>query len=155
MRARGQGHQDSECEQETIAVPRVNLRLRAGISGFETEEESTPGALLGIPADAVRALELDSASLLALRVRDRGMEPMLFEDDWVVIDTNDTILRSREAYAVNWNGEACIQQLVRRGAEWYLNYLHEDFKPINVRSGRLHIVGRAVYQPGRLLTGRL
>ena len=83
------------------------------------------------------------------------MEPMLFEDDWVVIDTGDTALRSGEVYAVNWNGEACIQQLVRRGAEWYLSFLHDEFKPINVRSGQLHIVGRAVYQPGRLLTGRL
>ena len=133
-------------ESATIPVPRVKLKLRAGISGFETEAELTPGAILEMPGAAVRALKIDPSGLLALRVRDRGMEPMLFEDDWVVIDTGDTALRSGEVYAVNWNGEACIQQLVRRGAEWYLSFLHDEFKPINVRSGQLHIVGRAVYQ---------
>lgn len=146
---------DSECDRQTIAIPRVTLKLRAGVAGFETESDLVRGAPLKVPAAAIRALKAQPGNLLALRVRDRGMEPLLFEDDWVVIDTGDTALRSREVYAVNWNGEACIQQLVKRGAEWYLTYLHEDFKPINVRSGQLNIVGRAVYQPGRLLTGRL
>lgn len=80
---------------------------------------------------------------------------MLFEDDWVVIDTGDTVKRSREVYAVNWNGEACIHQLVERGGQWYLSYANPEFKPLNIRSGQLKIVGRVVYQPGRLLTGRL
>lgn len=108
-----------------------------------------------MPVEAIRALQADPAHLLAIQVRDRGMEPMLFEDDWVVIDTSDTALRNREVYGVNWNGEACVQQLLRRGGEWYLNYLHEDFKPINVRSGQCVIVGRVVYQPSRVLAGRL
>lgn len=93
--------------------------------------------------------------LLALRVRDQGMEPMFFEGDWVVVDTSDTMLRSREVYAVNWNGEACVQQLVERGGQWYLSYVNTDFKPINVRSGQLSIVGRVIYQPGRAIAGRL
>ena len=148
-------HDDSGHEHTTVPVPRVKLKLRAGISGFETEEALRYGGPLQVPAETVRALSSGAGKLLGIQVRDRGMEPLLFEDDWVVIDTGDTALRSREVYAVNWNGEACIQQLVKRGAEWYLSYLHEDFKPINVRSGQLNIVGRAVYQPGRVLTGRL
>ena len=80
---------------------------------------------------------------------------MMFEDDWVVIDTSDTKLRSREVFAVNWNGEACVQQLVERGGQWYLSYMNPNFKHINTRSGQLGIVGRVVYQPGRQVTGRL
>jgi len=80
---------------------------------------------------------------------------MLFEDDWVVVDTGDTTLRNRDIYAVNWNGEACVQQLVERGGQWYLTSVNPEFKPINVRSGQLNIVGRVVYQPGRIITGRL
>jgi phage repressor protein C with HTH and peptisase S24 domain len=97
----------------------------------------------------------DTRGLLAVRVRDRGMEPLFFEDDWVVIDTGDTARRSREVYAVNWNGEACVQQLVERGGQWYLSYVNQDFTPINVRSGQLDIVGRVVYQPVRAIAGRL
>ena len=56
---------------------------------------------------------------------------------------------------MNWDGEAVVAQLLQRGGQWYLSFLHTDFKPINVRSGQMNIVGRVVYQPGRLLTGRL
>jgi SOS-response transcriptional repressor LexA len=148
-------HSANESARAPVLIARVSLRLRAGISGFETEAATSTGEGIEMPVEAIRALQADPAHLLAIQVRDRGMEPMLFEDDWVVIDTSDTALRNREVYGVNWNGEACVQQLLRRGGEWYLNYLHEDFKPINVRSGQCVIVGRVVYQPSRVLAGRL
>lgn len=131
------------------------LQLRAGADAYDTIPDMTVTEPLLVPTPVVRALETDPQRLLALRVRDMGMEPMLFEDDWVVIDTSDTKRRSRDVFAVNWNGEACVQQLVERGGQWYLSYTNPDFKPINVRSGQLSIVGRVVYQPGRLVTGRL
>lgn len=136
-------------------VRRVSLRLRAGISGFDVEPDLTTLEPLLIPVSVLRTLNVDSAALLALRVRDQGMEPMLFEDDWIVIDTADTTLRSGEVYAMNWNGEACVQQLVKLGGQWYLNYVNSKFKPINVKSGQLSIVGRVVIQPTRVVTGRL
>jgi SOS-response transcriptional repressor LexA len=83
------------------------------------------------------------------------MEPMLFEDDVVVINTADTRPISRELYAVNFDGEACVKQLLHQGGQWYLHSLNPDFKPINMRSGQCSIVGRVVYQPGRVVTGRL
>ena len=136
-------------------VRRVTLRLRAGISGFETEPDLETIGPLMVPTSVVAALRADPQQLLALRVRDQGMEPMLFEDDWIVINTGDTARYSREVYAVNWNGEACVAQLVERGGQWYLTYVNAAYKPINIRSGQLGIVGRAVYQSGRLITGRL
>lgn len=137
------------------AIRRVMLQLRAGADNYDTVPDMTVAEPLLVPTAVVRALQADAQRLLALRVRDMGMEPMLFEDDWVVIDTGDTKRRSRDVFAVNWNGEACVQQLVERGGQWYLNYTNPDFKPINVRSGQLSIVGRVVYQPGRIVTGRL
>ena len=140
---------------DPIAVRAVKLRLRAGISGFEVEPEMLGAKHVPVPAPAVRALGADASRLLALQVADRGLEPLVFEDDWVVVDTADTTKRSREVYAVNWDGEAVIAQLVQRGGQWYLNFLNPDFNPINARSGQMNVVGRVVYQPGRLLTGRL
>jgi SOS-response transcriptional repressor LexA len=140
---------------DLIAVPRILLKLRAGITGFEIEPDLTAIEPLAMPAAAVRTLKANPASLLALRVRDEGMEPMLFEDDWVVLNVEDTAVRSGEIYAVNWNGEPCVQQLVQRGGQWFLSYLNPAFHPINIRSGQLQVVGRVVYQAGRLTTGRL
>lgn len=136
-------------------IRRVTLQLRAGAESYDTIPDMTAEEPLLIPTTVVRALQVDPLRMLAMRVRDRGMEPMLFEDDWIVIDTSDTKRRSREVFAVNWNGEACIQQLLERGGQWYLSFTNPDFKPINTRSGQLSIVGRAVYQPGRFVTGRL
>ena len=147
---------ESELDQIRVArIPRVTLRLRAGSASYETEPDLTFLEPLLVLQRELDALRLEARQLLAMRVRDQGMEPMLFEDDWVIIDTGDTVRRSREVFAVNWNGEACVQQLVERGGQWYLNSVNRDFKPINIRSGQCSIVGRVVYQPGRVVTGRL
>ena len=80
---------------------------------------------------------------------------MFFEDDWIVVNIMDASLRSGEVYAVNWNGEACVHQLIKRTGQWYLNHINPAFKPINVRSGQLQVVGRVVYQAGRVIGGQL
>ena len=90
------------------------LRLRAGVEGFETEPDLAPGDHLQIPASDFQRLGSEHDALLAMQVRDRGLEPLVFEDDWIVIDTSDRARRDREVYAVNWDGESCITQLQRR-----------------------------------------
>jgi len=142
-------------ETEVTLVPRITLRLRAGSTDYDTVPDLSSLEPLRVLTSELRALGAQPHRLLAMRVRGQGMEPMLFEDDWVVIDTGDTVRRNREVYAVNWNGEACVQQLVERGGQWYLTSVNSDFKPINVRSGHLSIVGRVVYQPGRTVAGKL
>lgn len=142
-------------EPDTVPVRRVTLRLRAGVTGFETEPDQEDGGVLHMPRAVVDAHELVPHQLLAIRVRGQSMEPMMFEDDVVVVNTADKTPVSREIYAVNFNGEALVKQLVRRNKEWFLHSVNPDFGPINVRSGQCSIVGRVVYQPGRVLTGRL
>jgi SOS-response transcriptional repressor LexA len=73
----------------------------------------------------------------------------------VIVNTADRRPISREVYALNFDGEACVKQLINRGGQWYLHSLNPDFGPINMRSGQCDIVGRVVYQPGRVVTGRL
>lgn len=142
-------------EPDTIAVPRVRLRLRAGVSQFDTEPDMEGDGHEQIPRSVLTALRIDPRNLLALRVRGMSMEPMLFEDDVIIIDKSDTKPVSREVYAVNFDGEACIKQLVYRGGQWYLHSINPDHGPVNTKSGQCSIVGRVVYQPGRVVTGRL
>lgn len=142
-------------EPDTVPIRRVTLKLHAGVTGFETEPDLEDGGILHMPRAVIDAHKLAPHQLLAIRVRGQSMEPMMFEDDVVVVNTADKIPVSREIYAVNFNGEALVKQLVRRNKEWFLHSVNPDFGPINVRSGRCSIVGRVVYQPGRVLTGRL
>lgn len=140
---------------DTVPIPRVKLRLRAGVANFETEPDMDGDGHEHIPRSVLATLRLDPKSLLAMRVRGPSMEPMMFEDDVVIIDKSDTKPVSKEIYALNFDGEPLIKQLVYRGKQWYLHSLNPDFTPVNVRSGQCSIVGRVVYQPGRIVTGRL
>lgn len=142
-------------EPDTIPIRRVTLKLHAGVTGFETEPDLEDGGILHMPRAVIDAHDLVPHQLLAIRVRGQSMEPMMFEDDVVVVNTADKTPVSREIYAVNFNGEALVKQLVRRNNEWFLHSVNPEFGPINVRSGQCSIVGRVVYQPGRVLTGRL
>jgi len=140
---------------DTVPVKRVNLRLRAGVNRVEQEPDMTDGGVLQMPKNVIEEHRLNQDALVAMTVRGCSMEPMLFEDDVVVIDMSDNRPISRELYAVMFDGEACIKQLWHRGGQWYLHSLHPEHGPVNVRSGDLNIIGRVVYQPGRVVTGRL
>jgi phage repressor protein C with HTH and peptisase S24 domain len=122
---------------------------------LETVYDETFGNDLHIPADVITHLHLDPQSLRAFQVKGMSGEPMFFEDDIVVVDISDTKPINRELYALLFDNEACIKQMIYRGGQWYLHSINPEFGPINVRSGELKIVGRVVYQPGRVVTGRL
>lgn len=141
-------------EPEAIPVRRVEIKLRAGFTGYETVPEVEDGGVLHVPRAVIESQRLTPHELLAVRVRGCSMEPLLFEDDTVVIDTGDKQPISRELYAVNFKAEACVKQLVHEGGQWYLRSMHPDHPPVNVRSGECEIIGRVVYQPGRVMKGR-
>lgn len=139
-----------------VPIRFIKLKLHAGILGFETEpDEDADAETLPIPQEVIDELRLDPRCLLIAPLTGRSMEPMLFEGDKVAINTADRKPVNRELYAFNFNGEGCIKQLLFRGGQWYLHSLNPDFGPINMRSGDCQIVGRVVYQPGRIVTGRL
>jgi phage repressor protein C with HTH and peptisase S24 domain len=142
-------------DPDVVSIPRVKLKLRAGVAQFDTEPDMNGDGHELVPRALVAALGLNPANLIAMRVRGESMEPMMFEDDVVIVDKSDTKPISREVYAVNFDGEACIKQLLFRGGQWYLNSLHPDHGPVNVKSKPCSIVGRVVIQPTRVLTGRL
>lgn len=142
-------------EPHTIPIRRVKLKLHAGKTGFETEPDLEDGGVLHLPRAVIDAQNLVPHQLLAIRVRGQSMEPMMFEDDVVVVNTADKSPISREIYALNFDGEALVKQLVKRNNDWFLYSVNPEFGPINVRSGQCSVVGRVVYQPGRVLTGRL
>jgi transcriptional regulator with XRE-family HTH domain len=142
-------------EPDTVPIKRVKVTLRAGVMRLEPVYDETYGEDLHIPVDVITRLQLDPHNLRAFAVRGRSGEPMFFEDDIVVVDISDTRPISRELYALLFDHEACIKQMLYRGGQWYLHSINPEFGPINAKSGELKIVGRVVYQPGRVVTGRL
>jgi phage repressor protein C with HTH and peptisase S24 domain len=142
-------------EPDTIPIRRVQIKLRAGFTGFETVPEVEDGGVLHVPKNVIEREHLVPHQLLAVGVHGCSMEPLLFEGDSVVIDTKDIEPISRELYAVNFNSEACVKQLVFEGGQWHLRSMHHEHPAINLRSGQCEIIGRVVYMPGRVMKGRL
>lgn len=138
-----------------VPVRRVKLKVRAGVAGFEAEPESGDGGYLHIPPSDMKLIDASPRDLLAIKVVGDSMEPMMFEDDWVVVDTSDVDPKNKEVYALNFAGEVIIKQLKYRNREWYLHSLNSEHDTVNARSKPCVIIGRFVYQPGRVVKGRL
>jgi len=142
-------------DTDTVGVRLVTLKLRAGVSRFGTEPVVEDGGSIRIPRVDLERGKLNADKLIAIQVRGQSMEPLMFEDDVIVIDPTDKKLVNRELYALNFDGDCCVKQMVKRNGEWYLHSVNPDFGPVNARSGEFSVIGRVVYQPGRSLRGRL
>lgn len=142
-------------DPDVVEIRKVRLKLRAGVSRFETEPLNGDSDPLMVSRHDLVSQGLDPANLIAIEVRGMSMEPLMFEGDTVVIDPTDKKLVSRELYALNFDGDCCVKQMLYKAGAWYLHSINSDHKPVRAESGQCEVIGRVVYQPGRLLTGRL
>jgi transcriptional regulator with XRE-family HTH domain len=142
-------------DPDTIPIKKVNFSLRGGLDRVEIEPDLSDSGVYLMPRAIIEQHFLNPDLLVAARVRGQSMEPMMFEDDLIVVYLGDKRPVSREIYAVRFDGDLCVKQLLLRGEQWYMHSLNPDFHDVNVRSGQFEIIGRVVYQPGRLVTGRL
>lgn len=119
---------DAEAEAEFVRIPMVTLRLSAGVTGFQTEPDRRDGGTLSVPAYWVKRKGLNIASLVSIQVTGESMEPALYEDDVVVLDTSDTKLVDGVVYAFNYEGEAVVKRLSRDAGDWWLTSDNPDRK---------------------------
>lgn len=140
----------------TTPIRAVKLRLQAGVSGFVAEPDmEIDHGYFQVPTEVIEQLRLNPEDLIVTTVRGRSMEPMMFEDDKVLVDTSKRRPKNNECFAVNWNGEAIVKCLIKKSDGWGLYSFNRDFPTIDVRSGQCSIIGMVVWQPARIVLGRL
>jgi hypothetical protein len=141
---------------ETIPIRAVKLRLQAGFSGYVAEPDlDIDHGVFQVPKYVIDTLRLNPADLMIMTVKGRSMEPMYFEDDKVLVDTSKQSPKNNECFAVNWNGEAVVKCLIKKSDGWYLYSFNRSFPTMSVRSGQCSIIGQVVWQPDRIVVGRL
>lgn len=101
-------------------IPKVRLRLTAGLSGFEVEPEPYDGGSTTVPTEWIQRHGYHRDKLIAIAVRGESMEPTFFEGDLVIINTADTKPVAGAVYAVNYEGEPAIKRLARDAGRWWL-----------------------------------
>lgn len=130
-----------------VHIPKVRLRLSAGISGFSVEPERYDGSTTTVPADWIKRHGFNRDSLISIRVSGESMEPTLYEDDLVVINTADKNMVDGQVYAFNYEGEPVVKRLERDGGQWYLksdNHDQRKFGRKTCRGDACIIIGRVV-----------
>ena len=141
---------------ETIPIRAVKLRLQSGVNGFVAEPDlEIDHGIFHVPKYVIDTLRLNPADLMIMTVKGRSMEPMYFEDDKVLVDTSKRAPKNNECFAVNWNGEPIVKCLIRKANDWCLYSFNQKFPSMSVRSGQCSIIGQVVWQPDRIVVGRL
>jgi phage repressor protein C with HTH and peptisase S24 domain len=117
---------DLETHPDLVSVRRVELKLKAGVSGFGVQPTDTSVPPIFFRADWLQSKGYKPYKLVALKVSGQSMEPSLYQDDMVVINTDDVTPRDGKVYAVNYEGEAVIKRLIRDGGTWWLSSDNPD-----------------------------
>lgn len=132
---------------EFVQIPMVTLRLQAGMTGFQTEPDRRDGGTVGMRTSWIQRSGYHPGSLIAIRVKGASMEPSLYEDDIVVINTSDKKPVDGVVFAVNYEGEAVVKRMVRDAGMWWLASDNPDQKKYGRKSCRgdeCLIIGRVV-----------
>jgi phage repressor protein C with HTH and peptisase S24 domain len=75
------------------------------------------------------------------------MEPSLYEDDIVIVNTLDTKLVDGAVYAFNYEGEAVVKRLARDAGQWWLASDNPDQRKYHrklCQGGACLVIGRVV-----------
>jgi phage repressor protein C with HTH and peptisase S24 domain len=140
-----------------VAIKRVTLSLRAGVMGFDTVQDFEDGGTVNIPLSFIEENDLVAQCLLSISIKGDSMWPLLIDGDVVVVNIADTKPISGEIYALNFDGEAVVKQMVYEGGEWYLTSFNKEsqYHRRICRGGECIIVGRVVRQEARKLMRRV
>lgn len=121
------GIEDPEDPAFTL-IPKVRLRLTAGISGFAVEPEvgSDDLATTAVPTHWIVQRGYSPSNLIAIHVRGESMEPTFYDGDLVVLNLADTRPIDGGVYAINYEGEPVVKRMSRDAGEWWLTSDNPD-----------------------------
>lgn len=134
-------------DPDFVQIPMVKLRLSAGVTGFQTEPDRREGGTLGMRRSWIERTGLAPAALIAIQVKGDSMEPSLYEDDIVVLNTADKKPADGAVFAVNYEGEAVVKRLSRDAGDWWLTSDNVDQRKHHrkvCRGEACIIIGRVV-----------
>jgi phage repressor protein C with HTH and peptisase S24 domain len=140
-------HAAANDDADFIQIDMVKLRLSAGITGFQTEPERRDGGTLGLRRSWIERHHLRPEHLIAILVKGESMEPSLYEDDIVIVNTLDTKPVDGAVYAFNYEGEAVVKRLARDAGQWWLTSDNPDQRRYHrklCKGAECLVIGRVV-----------
>lgn len=138
--------------ESTVLVKRIDVALSAGKGRQSWHiEEKEP---LPFQADYIRRLDAKPKNLVAVKVNGDSMEPRLFDDDTVLVDSADKrIPANGGVFALVYAGEMLVKRLrqLPNGDLKIISDNAERYEAITVSADdveHIHVVGRVKYRSG-------
>lgn len=133
-------------DRRLTLIPKVRLRLTAGISGFDVDPEPFDGTTTTVPTDWMMRNNYSRDKLIAITVRGESMEPTFYEGDLVIVNTADQSPVDGMVYAINYEGEPVVKRLTRDAGQWWLTSDNVDQRRYYRRTcdEAVKIIGRVV-----------
>lgn len=136
-------------EAEDVRIPLVELRLSAGVTGFQADPSTDRRTSNSVTVERafVDSNRYDPNRLVAVKVKGESMSPSLHDGSVVIINTADVKPVDGVVYAVNYEGEAVIKRLTRDAGDWWLTSDNPDQRKYHrkvCRGAECIVVGRAV-----------
>lgn len=130
------------------SIRHVKFKLSAGASGYGVEYTNESKRPLVFGREWYESHGYRPSELFAVNVANGSMEPGLYHDDTVVVNTADTELKDGKVYAMNFEGEMVIKRLVRDGGQWWLASDNPDQRryPRKICDEHVFCVGRIVHK---------
>lgn len=128
-------------------ILKVKIKVQAGITGFQVEQEHHDGETQGVPTKWMQKEGLIREALVATTVRGESMEPALYDGDIIVVNTADKKLVDGSVYVVNYEGEAVVKRMIRDAGQWWLASDNADQRKYHLKlckGTECIVVGRVV-----------
>lgn len=138
-------------ENDFVLVSSVDVKLSAGRGKEAWHVED--GKPLPFVSTFIRGLGSSPRHLRAVRIDGDSMEPLLFDGDLVLIDTNDARLRDGGVFALRMDGDLKVKRLfqVPGGGMIISSDNKAKYRDLTIEPGRpsdVEILGRVKYRSG-------
>lgn len=104
-----------------------------------------------IPLEEIKKFRIDLKNIAVARVYGYSMEPLISENDYILVELNPQRIHSNEVYILSYDDEFYCKRIVKNVTELILKSDNGEFPPV-VISGqereKLNIFGRVLYRMG-------
>lgn len=128
-------------------IMKVQLKVQAGMTGFQVEPEQHDGRTTGVPTDWIRQNQYAASDLIAISVTGQSMEPALYDGDVIIFNASDKQLVDGSVYVVNYEGEVVVKRMMRDAGMWWLSSDNADQRKYHrkaCKGGECIVIGKVV-----------
>lgn len=139
---------DLDAHPDLLPIRRVKFKLQAGVQGYAVELNDSDGRPMFFGKEWFASRGFRPERLYAIKVTGASMEPGLFADDIVVVNTDQITPKDGIVFAINYEGEMGIKRLKRDSGEWWLSSDNTDKRryPDKRCNSDVKILGEVVHK---------